>query len=203
MGLGQDGAVATAAAEATSDEELMCLVAEGNEDAFRALVNANGPRLMAVATAVLRDRAFAEDIVQEVFTAVWTAPGAFRPGRGSVRAWLAAMTHHRAVDRVRRETSQRDRVARLEMMRPAEMDDPASVVPDAIDAHQDAMRVRAAIDALPPTQRAVIVRMYFQGRSGRQIPEELGLPLGTVKSRALLAMRKLRAELAASVTPVA
>jgi RNA polymerase sigma-70 factor (ECF subfamily) len=100
--------------------------------------------------------------------------------------------HHRAVDAVRREESQRrraDRAGSLEVV----TDDPADELVAAVDRPQERRLVREALDTLPEEQRDVLLKMYFDGMSQTQIAERTGLPLGTVKSRTLLGMRRLRA----------
>lgn len=91
------------------DRRWIAAVAAGDEDAFRDLFARYAPIAMALARRVVRHPHLAEEIVQEAFLSVWRHPDAFDPQRGSVRSWLLAMVHHRAVDAVRREESQRRR----------------------------------------------------------------------------------------------
>jgi RNA polymerase sigma factor (sigma-70 family) len=147
---------------------------------------------MALARRVVRQPFLAEEIVQEAFLAVWRNPGGYDPQRGSVRAWLMGMVHHRAVDTVRREESQRRRVEESQLSDPVVQPDPAEDVVDEIGLPEERRAVRAALDGLPAEQRQVIELMYFDGLSQSKISDQLGLPLGTVKSRTLLGMRRLR-----------
>ena len=144
---------------------------------------------------VVRQPFLAEEIVQEAFLAVWKNPGGYDPQRGSVRSWLMGMVHHRAVDTVRREESQRRRVEESQLSDPVVQPDPAEDVVDEIGLPEERRAVRAALDELPAEQRQVIELMYFDGLSQSTISDQLGLPLGTVKSRTLLGMRRLRSSI--------
>jgi len=134
--------------------------------------------------------------VQEAFLAVWRNPGGYDQGRGSVKSWLMGMVHHRAVDAVRREESQRRRAEVAQANDVVVVEDPAESVVDALGVPEERKAVRAALEELPQEQRRVIELMYFEGLSQSRIAERLDLPLGTVKSRTLLGMRRLRTALA-------
>jgi len=186
------GASVTPDLSEARDRELVQRIDRGDEDAFRGLFGRYAPSAMALARRVARQPFLAEEIVQEAFLAVWRSPSGYDPQRGSVRAWLMGMVHHRAVDAVRREESQRRRAEESIVSDPVVSDDPADDVADQIDLPQEREAVRAALDALPEEQRQVIELMYFGGLSQSAISEQLSLPLGTVKSRTLLGMRRLR-----------
>jgi RNA polymerase sigma-70 factor (ECF subfamily) len=106
-----------------------------------------------------------------------------------------AMVHHRAVDAVRREASQQRRAEAAAAEESLEAPDHAPAVAESLDSPEERRRVREALAELPPEQRQVVELMYFSGLPQSRIAETLELPLGTVKSRALLAMRRLRAAL--------
>jgi RNA polymerase sigma factor (sigma-70 family) len=178
------------------DEELLRQVTAGDEEAFRALFRRYAPTALALARRVSRDDALAEEIVQEVFLAVWRMPDRFDPGLGSVRAWVMNLVHRRTVDAIRREASQR---RRSEIGIPDDVvvvGDPADDVVTSLDLPGEREAVRSALSALPDEQRQVIELMYFGGLTQSMIAERLSLPLGTVKSRTLLGMRRLRISLA-------
>jgi RNA polymerase sigma factor (sigma-70 family) len=177
------------------DRELIRRIGAGDEDAFRSLFRSFAPNALSLAQRVVRQPFLAEEIVQEVFLAVWRSPNAYEPERGSVKSWLLGMVHHRAVDAVRREESQR---RRAEDSLPEALDlddDPALIVTDRLGLPEERKAVRSALLELPDEQRQVIELMYFAGMSQSRISERLSLPLGTVKSRTLLGMRRLRAAL--------
>jgi RNA polymerase sigma factor (sigma-70 family) len=180
---------------AARDRQLLRRIQGGDEEAFRTLFAAYGPSAMALASRVLRQAHLAEEIVQEAFLALWLSTELYDERRGSVKAWLMTMVHHRAVDSVRREETQRRRADELMGGMREETEDPSGDVVEAVAASGERAAVRAALDALPPEQREVLGSMYFDGLSQSQIAERTGTPLGTVKSRALLGMRRMRSEL--------
>jgi len=177
------------------DRDLIRRIGGGDREAFRHLFRRYSPTALALAQRVLHQPHLAEETVQEAFLSVWRNPGGYDAHRGSVRAWLMSTVHHRAVDQVRREEAQRRRAEESVAMPGLPPDDPGEVVVEEIGLPQERAAVRGALDVLPGEQRQVIELMYFDGMSQSQIAARLGLPLGTVKSRCLLAMRRLRAAL--------
>jgi len=181
------------ASDPAGDDDLVHRLWTGDEGAFRELFSRYAPVAHGLAYRLVRQAQLAEEIVQETFLSVWRSPERYDRSKGSVRSWLLAAVHHRAVDAVRREESQRrraDRVAgRLEVI----TDDPADELAAALDRPREQRLVREALEALPEEQRDVLSKMYFDGLTQSQIAERSGLPLGTVKSRTLLGMRRLRA----------
>jgi RNA polymerase sigma factor (sigma-70 family) len=178
------------------DRDLVRRIGRRDGEAFRGLFGRYAPSALAVARRIVRQPYLAEEIVQEAFLAVWKNPGGYDDRRGSVRAWLMGMVHHRAVDAVRREESQRRRAEEAQTNEPVAAPDPAEQVVEEVGLPEERKAVRAALDVLPDEQRRVIELMYYDGLSQSTISERLGLPLGTVKSRTLLGMRRLRAQMA-------
>jgi RNA polymerase sigma factor (sigma-70 family) len=179
----------------TADEALLQRVGAGDERAFRELFARYAAVAHALAFRLVRQAQVAEEIVQEAFLAVWRTPERYDPARGSVRSWLMGTVHHRAVDAVRREQAQRRRADQAAALVPRVAEDPTDEVLSALDLPRERRLVQEALAGLPDEQRDVIHRMYFDGMSQSQIAERTGLPLGTVKSRTLLAMRRLRTNL--------
>ncbi|WP_214415459.1 sigma-70 family RNA polymerase sigma factor [Sphaerisporangium fuscum] len=176
----------------TDDRALHQRVVGGDENALGELHERLYPLVLGLALRITRDRAVAEDIVQEVFVTFWERPLAFDPDKGTLRSWLATIAHRRAVDHVR--TEERRRVSAL-APRLAEPDDP-SPLEEWVLAADEAARVRRAVSDLPGEIREAIELAYYRGRTYRQAAEELGLPEGTVKSRIRLGLRRLAGELA-------
>jgi RNA polymerase sigma-70 factor (ECF subfamily) len=172
------------------DRDLLGRIGRGDEEAFRALFRTYAPTAGALALRVLRQPFLADETVQETFLAVWRNPDGYQPERGSVRAWLMSTVHHRAVDLVRRE----ERRAEGALLAPPPPD-PAEQAVDTVGIPEERAAVRAALEDLPAEQREVIELMYFEGLTQSQVAERTGTPLGTVKSRAGLAMRRLQASL--------
>jgi RNA polymerase sigma factor (sigma-70 family) len=179
----------------TRDRDLVRRVGEGDEEAFRNLFARYAPTAKALALRVVRQAHLAEEIVQEAFLALWRHPEGYDVRRGSVRSWLMGTVHHRAVDLVRREEAHRRRAEESIPDALQEETDPADEVVADLARPEERRRVRRALAELPVEQRDVIVQMYFDGLSQSQIAARSGLPLGTVKSRTLLGMRRLRAAL--------
>jgi RNA polymerase sigma factor (sigma-70 family) len=177
------------------DRDLISRVNRGDEEAFRGLFRRYAPTARALAIRIVRQPNLAEEIVQEAFLALWKNPQGYDQRRGSVRSWLMGMVHHRAVDLVRREEAHRRRAEAAIPDAVADDPDPADKVAEDVDLPGERRAVRAALDDLPPEQRRVIELMYFDGLSQSTIAERLSLPLGTVKSRTLLGMRRLRGAL--------
>ena len=177
------------------DRDLVLRIGTGDQEAFRGLFGRYAPAAKALALRVVRQSHLAEEIVQEAFMALWRNPDGYDHQRGSVKSWLMGMVHHRAVDLVRREEAYRRRAERSIPEALETEPDPAEVVVEELGAPQERAAVRAALGDLPPEQRQVIELMYFGGRSQSQIAADLDLPLGTVKSRTLLGMRRLRGAL--------
>ncbi len=185
------------AVDADVDDELIKRIAQGDRNAFLRLFDRYSPTAMGLAWGILRHRHLAEEIVQEAFLAVWRDPDNYRAERGTVRAWLLSTVHHRAVDLVRHEKSQRRRAmdAASVVSTARGPADPAELVVEEIGLAEDRKAVRRALADLSPEQRQIIELMYFEGLSQARIAERLPLPMGTVKSRTRLAMRRLGASL--------
>ena len=178
------------------DQELVARLRAGDEEAFRSLFDRYASTAKALALRIVRQAQLAEEIVQEVFLAVWRSPDGYDGARGSVRSWLMGMVHHRAVDAVRREEAQRRRADSVAAeARDETTADHADEVVEAIGRPEERRVVRAALDELPAEQREVLELMYFDGLTQTQVAEKTGLPLGTVKSRTLLGMRRMRSSL--------
>ncbi len=178
--------------DSAADLELVRRVAAGDRSAVDDLYERFRRPAFALARRVLADDTLAEDVLQDVFLGIWRDPGAFDGSRGSVASWLLAMVHHKAVDAVRREESHRRRQARAEddllLSAPTQVTD----VEDAAWQRLDAERVRAALRALPEPQREALTLAYYGGYTQREVAALTHTPLGTVKTRMLAGMRRLR-----------
>ena len=173
---------------------LMQLVQTGDEAAFAALYDELAGAVFGAVKRVLRDPAMSEEVTQEVFVELWRTASRFDPERASVATWALTLARRRAVDRVRREQSQRDRIERSGAQRPNLVDSPD----DTVVASMDAERVSRAVAELPDEQRVVIEMAFFDGDSHGTIAERLGVPLGTVKGRVRLGLKKLGGKLGAA-----
>jgi RNA polymerase sigma-70 factor, ECF subfamily len=173
---------------------LMQLVQAGDDGAFAGLYDALAGVVFGTVKRVLRDPAMSEEVTQEVFVELWRTAARFDPERASVSTWAITIARRRAVDRVRREQSRRDRVERSGTQRPAQVDGPDDVVVASIEAE----RVTRAVAELPDEQRVVIEMAFLHGDSHGDIADRLGVPLGTVKGRVRLGLKKLGGKLGAA-----
>ncbi|HVT64321.1 MAG TPA: sigma-70 family RNA polymerase sigma factor [Mycobacteriales bacterium] len=182
-------------AEAQEDAVLLQEVSRGSESALEAIYNRYGPACYRLARRILADAHLAEDVTQQVFLALWQGSG-YDPRRGALSTWLLGVTHHKAVDLVRREERRRaERLSPAQAEIAATMPGPDDVAWESLRA----MQARAALRELSGDHREVLLLAYYGGFTQTEIAEMTGLPLGTVKSRTLHAMRRLRETLAPSL----
>ncbi len=155
----------------------------------------SGP-LYSLAYQVTRAERFAQDVVQEVFLAVWKDAGRFDPSKGAVGPWLFSLARHKAIDLVRREANVRKRTADVDLERETAPDDVAQ------EAWLRLRRetVRRAIEQLPEAQRTALELAFFGGLTHVEVAEKLDIPLGTAKTRIRTALLKLRDLLGTSVS---
>jgi RNA polymerase sigma-70 factor (ECF subfamily) len=149
----------------------------------------------ALARRILADDVLAEDVLQDTFLSVWRDPSAYDRGRGSVASWLLAVVHHKAVDAVRREESQRRRQTRAE--EELALDEPVATrdVEEEAWSRVVGEQVRGALGGLPGPQREALTLAYYGGYTQREVAALTGAPLGTVKTRMLAGMRRLKEQL--------
>lgn len=175
-----------------SDGQLVTSIARYSEIALAEVYRRHGRAVYGLARRVLQDAAEAEDVTQEVFLRLWRQPDSFDPERGSLRSFLLAQAHGRAVDSVRSTSSRRAREAR-DAARTANADyDMQHEVWDLALADQ----VAQAMEELSDDERRAIELAYFDGRTYREVARVLEQPEGTVKSRIRAGMRRLREALA-------
>jgi RNA polymerase sigma-70 factor (ECF subfamily) len=178
------------------DLELHRALTGGDREAFDELYRRYASSAYGLAYRITGQQVLAQDVVHDAFLALWRAPEAFDPARGAFRTFFLSLVHHRAVDTVRREERIRARQERAANLEPPAVEDPAEGVADAADVADRRVEVRAALETLPPDQRQVLELAYLGGMTQVQIADRLRIPLGTVKTRTLAAMRKLRRVLA-------
>jgi RNA polymerase sigma-70 factor (ECF subfamily) len=174
------------------DLELHRRLSAGDHDAFDELYRRYAAPAFGLAFRVTGQQILAQDVVHDAFMALWRTPEAYDPARGAFRTFFLSLVHHRAVDTVRREERLRRRQDRAANLEPLAVEDTAEGVIDAADIEDRRREVRAALETLPPEQRQVLELAYFGGMTQVQIADRVQVPIGTVKTRTLAAMRKLR-----------
>ena len=197
-----DGPVGSAKAADPNDADLadVARLARGELQALDGLYGRYGTMAYSIALRITGDAGTAEDVVQEAFLGAWRNAGRFAADRGSVRTWLLAIVHHRAIDTLRR------RRATVELPDDGEgASAPAALtLPDVwedVAATLDRDAIQAALKAIPARQREALELAYFGGLTQVEIADRLSLPLGTVKSRMRLGLLALRAELTGHPAP--
>lgn len=163
-----------------------------DRDAFDEIYRRYGSAAYGLALRITAQESLAQEVVQDAFLALWRAPEAFDPARGAFRSFFLSLVHHRAVDVVRREERLRRRTERASNLEPVRGEDVADEVVEGAYLSVRRKEVREALTILPPEQRQVIELAYFGGYTQARIAETLGIPVGTVKTRTLAAMRKMR-----------
>jgi RNA polymerase sigma factor (sigma-70 family) len=177
-----------------TDDALLEQVGVGDPDAFACLYDRHASIAFGLALRVVRDRALAEDVVQDAFLDAWRTANRFRPTRGGARSWLLMLVHRRAVDMVRR---------RVRMVpSPDLLVDAAESASDVAWLNLERVQVQSALASLAPEQRQVLELAYYGGLTQSEVAEATGEPLGTVKSRTASGLRRLRDALVAGEVEV-
>jgi RNA polymerase sigma factor (sigma-70 family) len=182
---GGEGATRWRDAEPT-DEVLVAQVAGGDGDALGLLYDRFGRVAYGLAVRILRDERLAEDAVQEAFLAVWRHAPSYRPDRARAQTWVLTFVHRRAVDLVRRE--QRRRAEPLE----PEAQPATGSAAEAAELRDRREAVQRALAQLPEEQRRPIELAYYAGLTQSELAERLDEPLGTIKSRMFVGLKRLR-----------
>ena len=177
-----------------SDAVLVVAIGRWGHDALAEAFRRHSGAVFALARRVLNDPARAEEVVQEVFLRLWNAPERFDPSRGSLRSYLLAQAHGRAVDAVRSESSRRQREVRDAQRATAGNYDLEREVGDVIVAEH----VREALATLAPGEREAIELAYFGGHTYQEVAAILDEPEGTIKTRIRTGMLRLRPSLTAA-----
>jgi RNA polymerase sigma-70 factor (ECF subfamily) len=175
----------------SSDAALVIAIGRWSEEALAEAYRRHGGAVFALARRVCRDAGISEEVVQEVFVKLWTTPDRFDPERGSLRSWLLAQTHSRAIDRLRSDSSRRTREER----------DVSRTANAGYDVEREvwdlavADRVNDVMGDLPDLERRAIELAYFDGYTYREVAQLLDTPEGTVKSRIRSGLKRMRADL--------
>jgi len=186
----QPGRLRTASVSDDADRAVLVRLANGELDALEELYDRYKTMAYSIAYRITNDATAAEDVVQDAFVGAWRNAARYVEGRGSVKTWLLAIVHHRAIDAVRRRRPTTE-------LPDADLPPPEALrLPDVwadVSATLDADTVQSALATLSDVQREAIELAYFGGLTQQEIAERTATPLGTVKSRmrlGLLAMRR-------------
>lgn len=175
------------------DAVLVRRIAERDEGAIAELYTRHAPMLLALARRVLGTLEDAEEVLQEVFLQVWNQAGRYDVSRSSVPTWLVLITRSRSIDRLRNRQVVDRTLAAAHQEAGSLHTSPeggASVLREERRA-----RLYRELESLPTEQHQVLELAFYRGMTQSEIAESTGIPLGTVKTRTLLAMKKLRTAL--------
>lgn len=173
--------------ERAEDAELAQRLLSRDEGALRVVIDRFGPLVHGIATRIITEPTYAEEVAQDTFLALWRRPGAFDPQRGSLQTFLLGVARNKAIDLVRREESRRR--TRDTLMAEAEID-PTQDGPEA--GLEERHEVKMALAQLSEVQREALVLAYFGGRTYREVAAELDIPEGTAKTRLRDGLTRLR-----------
>ncbi|MEE3851056.1 sigma-70 family RNA polymerase sigma factor [Gordonia sp. LSe1-13] len=178
---------------AANDPELLrTLLADsaiGDRVAFTRLYDLTSARIYGLALRIVRDRNYAEEVVQEAYLQFWQKADQYHPGRGTVISWMMTIAHRRAVDRVRSEELHSRKATEYESGNQAP---PGSVPLDIVVEREESVELRTCLNRLSDLQRDSIEMSYFGGLTYPEVAEHMSTPLPTIKTRIRDGLRKLR-----------
>ena len=167
----------------------MPLVETGDAEAFAAFYDRHGRAAYSLAYGMMGEKQEAEDVVQEAFIKVWRSAGGYRVGRGSVRSWILSIVRNRAIDHIRAQASRQRTQEKVKASAPTSVQNEA-FAETWLNFKRDLLR--EALEGLPHEQREVLALGHLCGLTHAEMAERLRLPLGTVKGRLRLGLKKLR-----------
>lgn len=165
-------------------------IRSGNHESLARLYDESSPILYGLALRILNDPADAEEVVLDVYQQVWRVAKSFDESRGSVYGWLTVLTRSRAIDRLRCAGSRRMRERPIAEDCQVRCKQP--VPEEQTLLREERARVRGALAALSPEQREAIELAFFRGLTHVEVAEAMGVPLGTIKTRIRIGMRRMR-----------
>jgi len=175
-----------------ADEHLIQAVAAGDEAALGVLYDRYAKAVFSLAARITHDQGTAEEITQEVFLRLWRNAATYSAARGRFGSWLLSVTHHLAVDQLRRRQARPQTVASIDDLVVQGLPDHRTDVEEETWLAERREIIQQALRQLPAAQREVIELAYFGGLTHVEIASRLGDPLGTVKTRMRLGVQKLR-----------
>jgi len=176
-----------------ADEDVMQLVRRGDARAFEIVYERHSAAAFSLAYRMMGTRSGAEDVTQDAFLSLWRSGARYDRARGSVRTWVLGIVHHRAIDALRRATVHDRRRAGDEGIE--ERFEATERTDVEAARREEAGVVRGALETLPSDQCQVIELAYFGGFTHTEIAEMLDAPVGTIKGRMRLGLKKMRAQL--------
>ncbi len=178
-----------------NDQTLLQLMSQKDENALGELYNRYSRLVYSIAINATGDQSVAEEVTQDVFFRIWKNAASYRPESGKVVTWMARITRNRSIDEIRRLNIRPE--TNIVSWEKEEIDlwKDTMDVEEKVELSQRRNRVRLSISKLPNDQRQALTYAYFQGYSHQEIAKLLDEPLGTIKTRIRLAMKKVREDL--------
>jgi RNA polymerase sigma-70 factor (ECF subfamily) len=176
-----------------ADEDVMQLVRRGDARAFEVIYERHSAAAFSLAYRMMGTRSGAEDVTQDAFLSLWRSGARYDRARGSVRTWVLGIVHHRAIDALRRATVHDRRRAGDEGIE--ERFEARERTDVEAARREEAGTIRGALSSLPADQSQVIELAYFGGFTHTEIADMLDAPVGTVKGRMRLGLKKMRGQI--------
>jgi RNA polymerase sigma-70 factor (ECF subfamily) len=179
-------------APAVDLDALLVQTASGDQNAFSQFYDLTAARVLGLIRRVLIDAAQSEEVAQEVFLEAWQSAARFDPNKGRAQTWIMTMAHRRAIDRIRASQASHDRDTAVGIR---DLPTAYDQVAETVEVRVEHERVEVAMAKLSEPQRRAVSLAYYGGLSQSEVAAELGIPLGTAKTRLRDAMIRLREEL--------
>ena len=178
--------------ETMSDHELIALVVDRRLEALEALYARYAGAVYSLAVNMLRDGGAAEEVTQDTFFNVWRRASSYNAEKGKVTSWVFSIGHHRVIDEIRRRRRREQTLAFQEIDLSNQPDNGSNDPSKYATLQMQRSEIKGALSTLRPEQRVVVELAYYGGFTHSEIASRLGQPLGTVKTRMRLAIKKLR-----------
>ncbi|MCR8633245.1 RNA polymerase sigma factor [Paenibacillus radicis (ex Xue et al. 2023)] len=177
-----------------SDQKLMALITERDEEALKKLYDRYERPVYVFAYRMVADAMMAEEIMQELFLIIWTAPERFDGNQGKLTSWIFTLTRNISIDLLRKKRSRTpEKIAESEVLQYVADERVNTEV--EVESKWVGEQVKTAVDGLNKDQKQVVEWIYYQGYTQHEVVERHSIPLGTVKSRVRLAMKQLQQRL--------
>ena len=166
------------------EKHIVELLHEGNDKAISLLYEHYGDALYGVAYKVVRNEEIAQDVLQESFVKIWNKAHTYDPAKAKLFTWLFRITRNSAIDKIRSLSNKSDREIQLDVS------DVYNVGVE--DIRPELIDMKKQLDQIEPKYRLVLEALFFEGMTQQEASDELGIPLGTIKSRLKIGLRELR-----------
>lgn len=186
--------------EGPTDEQLMARIKQGDDTALATLYRRHTRLLRSIIARVLNNEYDIDDAIQEIFLEIWHQAERYDEGKGKALGWIVTLARRRSIDRLRKKLSygRAEERFRVELESGSGVGTPRHAVNDAVATSEMSAIFQRLLGALPAAQCQALRMAFYGGLSQREIAAQTGIPLGTIKTRLDLAMRKLRLSILAT-----